>query len=94
MIPVHLRVIGPGEDLEHPTRPRLHFAGEVRDGQTMSGFVEMTPEDHLRWKWVRLRSIMVYAIRIKKIPTNVPGMRRIGADPLEVISVPPFLTFE
>jgi hypothetical protein len=31
------------------------FAGEVRDGQTMVGRVEMTQEGHLCWKWVRLR---------------------------------------
>jgi hypothetical protein len=54
VLPVHLRIIGAEEDLEHPsTRPRLLFAGEVRDGQTMVGRVEMTPDGHLRWKWVR-----------------------------------------
>jgi hypothetical protein len=35
------------------------FAGEVRDGQTMVGRVEMTPDEHLRWKWVRLRIILM-----------------------------------
>jgi hypothetical protein len=53
VLPVHLRVIGAEEDPEHPTRSRLVFAGEVRDGQTMVGRVEMTPDGHLRWKWVR-----------------------------------------
>lgn len=53
VIPVHLRVIGLGEDPERPNRSRLLFAGEVRDGQTMTGFVEVTPDGHLRWKWVR-----------------------------------------
>jgi hypothetical protein len=57
VIPVHFRVIGTEKDPDHPTRPRLIFAGEVRDGQTMVGRVEMVPEGHLRWKWVRLRLI-------------------------------------
>lgn len=56
MLPVHFRVIGAEEDPDYPNRPRLFFAGEVRDGQTMVGRVEMTPDGHLRWKWVRLAS--------------------------------------
>ncbi|KAH9080329.1 hypothetical protein EDB83DRAFT_2513237 [Lactarius deliciosus] len=52
VLPVYFRVIGFEEDPEHPTRPRLFFAGEVRDGQTMIGRTEMTPDEHLRWKWV------------------------------------------
>jgi len=59
VIPVHLRVIGTEPDPNQPTTPpRLHFVGEVRDGQTMVGLVEMTPDDHLRWKWVRLWFIL------------------------------------
>jgi hypothetical protein len=57
VLPVHFRVIGiepdPNPDPDRPSRPRLIFAGEVRDGQTMVGRVEMTPEGHLRWKWAR-----------------------------------------
>ncbi|KAI9508422.1 hypothetical protein F5148DRAFT_913787 [Russula earlei] len=52
VLPVHFRVIGTEPDHGHPGRPRLMFAGEVRDGQTMVGSVEMTPDEHLRWKWV------------------------------------------
>ncbi|KAI0252115.1 hypothetical protein BJV78DRAFT_1125038 [Lactifluus subvellereus] len=52
VLPVHFRVIGTERDPDHATRPRLMFAGEVRDGQTMVGRVEMTPDEHLRWKWV------------------------------------------
>lgn len=52
VLPVQFRVIGPEKDPDHPTRPRLIFVGEVRDGQTMFGRVEMTPYGHLRWKWV------------------------------------------
>jgi hypothetical protein len=55
VLPVYFRVIGFEEDPERPTRPRLIFAGEVRDGETMIGRAEMTPDEHLRWKWVRLR---------------------------------------
>ena len=54
VLPVYFRVIGFEEDPGCPTRPHLIFAGEVRDGQTMIGQTEMTPDDQLRWKWVRL----------------------------------------
>ncbi|KAH8997404.1 hypothetical protein EDB92DRAFT_2101458 [Lactarius akahatsu] len=52
VLPVYFRVIGFEEDPERPTRPRLVFAGEGRDEQTMIGRVQMTPDEHLRWKWV------------------------------------------
>ena len=54
MLPVYFRVIGFEDDPEHPTRPHLIFVGDVRDGETMIGRIEMTPDEHLRWKWVRL----------------------------------------
>jgi hypothetical protein len=57
VLPVHLRIIGTEKDPDRPTRPCLIFGGEVWDGQTMVGRVEMMPEGHLRWKWVRLRLI-------------------------------------
>jgi hypothetical protein len=59
MIPVQLRIIGTENDADCSTRPRLIFAGDVRDGQTLLGRVEMMPEGHLRWKWVHLRFIFV-----------------------------------
>ena len=44
--------------------------GEVRDGQTMVGRVEMTPDGHLRWKWVCLhRSFFVLCSHFNS-PTN------------------------
>ncbi|KAI9460482.1 hypothetical protein BJY52DRAFT_1148041 [Lactarius psammicola] len=52
VLPVYFHIIGFEEDPERPTRPRLVFAGEVRGGQTMNGRIEMTPDEHLRWKWV------------------------------------------
>lgn len=55
VLPVYFRVIGFEDDPLHPTRPHLIFAGEVRDGQTMTGRAQMTPDEQLRWKWVRLR---------------------------------------
>jgi hypothetical protein len=57
VLPVHFRVIGSGTELAHPTRPRLMFVGEARDRQTMVGHVELTPDGHLRWNWVRLHLI-------------------------------------
>jgi hypothetical protein len=55
---VQFRVIGAEKDPDHPATPRLLFAGEVRNGQTMVGRVEMTPDGHLRWRWVRLHLIL------------------------------------
>ena len=43
------------EDPERPTRPHLVFAGVVRDGQTMIGRIEMTPNEHLRCVCVSVR---------------------------------------
>jgi len=51
VLPVYFRIVGSGEDPESPNRPRLFFAGEVRDGQAMIGQTEMTPDGQLRWKW-------------------------------------------
>jgi hypothetical protein len=58
VFPVRLRVIGTERDPKHVTRPRLVFVGDVWDGQRMMGRVEMTPDEHLSWKWVRLCSIL------------------------------------
>ncbi|KAI0260673.1 hypothetical protein BC834DRAFT_831460 [Gloeopeniophorella convolvens] len=52
VLPMHFRIIGTDPDPERPHRPRLVFTGGVRDGQTLIGRVEMTPDDHVRWKWV------------------------------------------
>jgi hypothetical protein len=62
VLPVHFRIIGVQADPEHAARPCLRFAGEVRDGQTMAGRVEMTPDEHLRWSWVRLRILIRYLV--------------------------------
>lgn len=55
MHPVYFRIVGFGENPLLPTRPPLVFTGEGRDGETMLSRAQMTPDDHLRWKWVRLR---------------------------------------
>src|SRR6266702_1122398 len=81
VLPVYFRIIGSEEDPEHPTRPRLVFAGEVRDGESMIGRIEMTPDEHLRWKWVRLR---VCAYWRHQWPTIFPGVRGGRAGNLEV----------
>lgn len=70
VLPVHFRIIGTEKEPDHPTRPRLIFAGEVRDGQTMWGRVEMMPDGHLRWKWVRL---YIYIFVLCSSPLQVCG---------------------
>jgi hypothetical protein len=77
---VHFRIIGTEKDLDYPTRPHLIFAGEVRDGQTMWGRVEMTQDGHLRWKWVRLRVTR----RAMQFTRTLSGMRRGRSNTMEV----------
>jgi hypothetical protein len=72
---VQFRVIGNKEDPDHPTRPHLIFVGEVRDGQTMFGRVEMTSDGHLRWKWVRLRLVFPAMPFTLIRPRTPSGMR-------------------
>jgi hypothetical protein len=79
VLPVFLRVVGSVEDPESPTRPQLIFAAEVRDGQTMWGRTEMTPDGQLRWKWVRLHIYCQY-----QLLTIFPDLRGGWAGSLEV----------
>src|SRR6267154_4104121 len=72
VLPVQFRVIGDEEDPDHPTRPCLIFVGDVRDGQTMYGRVQMTPDGHLRWKWVRLH-IIFHAMQFTLIRPRTPS---------------------
>ena len=80
VLPVQFRALGAADDPDHPTRPRLVFIGDVRDGQTMYGRVGMTPDGHLRWKWVRLLLIFpamqFTLIRIRN-PLQVCGEGKI-----------------
>lgn len=86
MLPVYFRIIGFGEDPLHPTRPPLVFAGEVRDGETMLGRAQMTPDNHLRWKWVRLHidAYWYYWRGASVYLTIVPVVRGGRAGSLEV----------
>jgi len=52
IIEVSFRVISTEYDPAHPTRPKINFAGEVQDNHTMVGYVELTPDDQLRWHFV------------------------------------------
>ena len=79
VLPVYFRVVGFADDPESPTRPRLIFAGEVRDGQTMFGQTKMTPDGQLRWNWVRLH---IYGQH--QLLTIFPDLRRECAATLEV----------
>lgn len=48
-----LRVTKTTTDINHPTRPAIHFVGEMPDVSTsMRGTVNMTPDDQIHWHFV------------------------------------------
>ena len=51
---VKLCVAGTEEDPLHPTRPVIHFFGEMHDPSTstMTGWVKMTTDRQVRWHFV------------------------------------------
>jgi hypothetical protein len=50
---IEIRVLETNHDENHPSRPRIHFAGTMGDQSTMNGWVQMTPDDQIRWHFVR-----------------------------------------
>ena len=48
-----LRVLETTEDEAHPTRPQIHFLGQMRYQSDMSGWVRMTEDNQIRWHIVR-----------------------------------------
>ena len=52
-IKVEMRVLSVEPDAQHPTRPRIHFAGNINNHATMVGYVCVTPDDRIRWHFVR-----------------------------------------
>lgn len=79
VLPTYFRVIGFEEDPGRPTRPHIIFGGEVSIGQTIIGRTEMTPDDQLRWKWVRW-----YIYWRHQLLTNFLGLRGGWPSSLEV----------
>jgi hypothetical protein len=71
VFPLRIRIIGTERDPKHVTRPRLKFAGDVFDGQRVMGCVEMTPDEHLVWKWVCFGPLPVTLAA--KEPSRYPG---------------------
>lgn len=58
-----IRVISTTPSSTHPSRPRLNFAGQVVHSlSTVIGWVEMTPDDQIRWHFVSVRS---YALKAR-----------------------------
>ena len=52
-IVVELRVLGTEEDPAHPDRPRINFGGSLDGNAIIVGFVHVTPDDQIRWHFVR-----------------------------------------
>jgi hypothetical protein len=48
-----IRVLDSNEDELHPSRPRIYFAGTMGNQTTMNGYVQMTPDNQIRWHFVR-----------------------------------------
>ncbi len=53
-IPVILRVLQVVDDPNHPRHPRIYFGGEMggMSSATMSGFVYMSHDDQVCWRFV------------------------------------------
>lgn len=51
---VVLKVVRITPDQDHPTRPVIHFIGEMKyTTSTMNGMVKMTPDGQVQWQFVR-----------------------------------------
>lgn len=52
-IKIEVRIIAVEPDPAHPTRPKIHFAGDINHHATMVGCVWVTPDNRIRWHFVR-----------------------------------------
>lgn len=50
---IYFRVTSVEPDPDHPTRPKIHFAGELDGKFSVTGFVKVTPDDQSWWHFVR-----------------------------------------
>ncbi|KIK23521.1 hypothetical protein PISMIDRAFT_100267 [Pisolithus microcarpus 441] len=51
-VTMYFRVIGIEPDPDHPTRPRINYAGEHDSEFSVIGYVKLTPDDQIRWHYV------------------------------------------
>ncbi|KAI5981728.1 hypothetical protein EDD15DRAFT_2331204 [Pisolithus albus] len=51
-VTMYFRVIGVEPDPDHPTRPRINYAGEHDSEFSVVGYVKLTPDDQIRWHHV------------------------------------------
>ncbi len=54
-VEVTIRVLEVSPDPKHPKHPRIYFGGSMgqHSTSTMSGYVHMTDENQVRWRFVR-----------------------------------------
>lgn len=46
---VVMRVLSTEPDPDHPTRPKINFAGSIDNHATMVGWLKVTPDNQIRW---------------------------------------------
>lgn len=65
-----MRVLSTEPDPDHPTRPKINFAGSIDNHATMVGWLKVTPDNQIRWHFVSgfssefaLSSTLIHATR-------------------------------
>ena len=65
-INIEIRVISTEHDQAHPERPKINWFGSVGPLTTMVGSVHVTPDNHIRWHFVRELSVPI-CLRLKEL---------------------------
>lgn len=49
---IKIKLVSAERDPDHPTRPKLLWKGAISGTHVMSGWVRVTPDNHIRWHFV------------------------------------------
>lgn len=64
-IRVRFRITGVEPNPAHPYRPKINYIGDALGGDLpITGFVELTPDDQVRWHFVRLDSLIPFIFHL------------------------------
>jgi hypothetical protein len=61
---VQFYVTSTEHDPAHPTHPKINFAGELNERYTMRGYVNLTPDDQIRWHFVSRQCVPCVLISV------------------------------